>query len=274
MDPQPVRRKSDADATGTNQLDVTGIFCGKLLSCPDATFTRRRYRLKSGEIRGFPPYPQSSGIAAWPGCGVAETANPSAAAGFVRRKSEMRAKTKDPSGGTTGRVKPYGRLGGWALAPNTASMGRDNHSHLSWSQKGRHTFKSPSDFLSFFGSNFGRKLLRGGAVGFVCGRPFGRHSAGGLVQRPDPGNVLPVRSIFGSTGSETRRPPSLARNGRERRGNIRLSCAKLYGAATARLTIFSLCSLRIRLAISSFDIALLPNCSRNMPPVPPSTIEA
>jgi hypothetical protein len=30
---QPVRRKTDADATETNQLDVTGIFCGKLLRC-------------------------------------------------------------------------------------------------------------------------------------------------------------------------------------------------------------------------------------------------
>ena len=189
---------------------------------------------------------------------------------------EIRAKTKDPSGGTTGRVKPYGRWGGWALAPNTASMGRDNHSHLSWSRKGRHTFKSPSDFLSFFGSNFGRKLLRGGAVGFVCGRLFRRHSAGGLVRRPGPGNVLPVRSIFGSraVGNRCDRRRWRGRGGRNRRESIRLSRAEPYGAATARLTIFSLCSLRIRLAISSFDIALLPNCSRNMPPVPPSTIEA
>jgi hypothetical protein len=155
-------------------------------------------------------------------------------------------------------------------------MGRDNHSHLSWSRKGRHTFKSPSDFLSFFGSNFGRKLLRGGAVGFVCGRLFRRHSAGGLVQRPGPGNVLPVRSIFGSraVGNRCDRRRWRGRGGRNRRESIRLSRAEPYGAATARLTIFSLCSLRIRLAISSFDIALLPNCSRNMPPVPPSTIEA
>ena len=64
----------DADATRTNQLDVTAIFCGKLLRCPDATFNRRRYRPNFIEIRGFPPYPQSSGVAAWPGCGVAETA--------------------------------------------------------------------------------------------------------------------------------------------------------------------------------------------------------
>src|SRR5260370_5273883 len=44
--------------------------------------------------------------------------------------AELSPKTKDPSGGTTGRGKPYGRAwGGWALAPNTASMGRDNRSH-------------------------------------------------------------------------------------------------------------------------------------------------
>ena len=47
-----------------------------------------------------------------------------------------------------------------------------------------------------------------------------------------------------------------------------------YGVATARLTIFSLCSLLISAAMSSLLIALLPNCSRNMPPLAPSTIEA
>jgi hypothetical protein len=31
---QPAKRKTDADATETNQFDVTGIFCGKLLRCP------------------------------------------------------------------------------------------------------------------------------------------------------------------------------------------------------------------------------------------------
>src|SRR6266481_2550597 len=39
-----------------------------------------------------------------------------------------------------------------------------------------------------------------------------------------------------------------------------------YCAGTARLTVFSLCSLLIRPAISSFVIALLPNCSWNGPP--------
>ena len=47
-----------------------------------------------------------------------------------------------------------------------------------------------------------------------------------------------------------------------------------YGVATARLTIFSRCSLLSRPAASSLLIALLPNCRRNMPPLAPSTIEA
>ena len=67
----------------------------------------------------------------------------------------MSPKTKDPSGGTTGRVKPYGRAwGGWALAPNTASMGRDNRSTDIVSRQGRSTFKRTWDFFNFFGGRF------------------------------------------------------------------------------------------------------------------------
>ena len=46
------------------------------------------------------------------------------------------------------------------------------------------------------------------------------------------------------------------------------------GVATAKLTSFSFCSLLIRVATSSFDIALLPNCSPNRPPLAPSMMEA
>src|ERR1700676_5561089 len=38
---QPAKRKTDADATETNQFDVTGIFCGKLLCCPVCNRTQR-----------------------------------------------------------------------------------------------------------------------------------------------------------------------------------------------------------------------------------------
>jgi hypothetical protein len=66
----------------------------------------------------------------------------------------MRPKTKDPSGGTAGRVKLYGRLGGWALAPNTASMGGITAPTYIVSRKGPPTFKRPCDFFSFFGNDF------------------------------------------------------------------------------------------------------------------------
>jgi hypothetical protein len=52
---------------------------------------------------------------------------------------------------------------------------------------------------------------------------------------------------------------------RGKRGERWRAAWTAYGEATATLTIFSPCSLRIRLAISSFDIGLLPNCRRNMP---------
>jgi hypothetical protein len=48
----------------------------------------------------------------------------------------------------------------------------------------------------------------------------------------------------------------------------------LQGVVTARLTIFSFCSLLKRPATSSLLIARLPNCSLNMPPFAPSMIEA
>src|ERR1700722_5599642 len=63
----------------------------------------------------------------------------------------MSPETKDPSGGTTGRVKLYGRWGGWALAPDTASLGRDYRSHIHRSPEGYRTFNAPSIFLTFWG---------------------------------------------------------------------------------------------------------------------------
>jgi hypothetical protein len=39
---QPARRKTDANATGTNQPDVTGVFCGKLLNCPASDLAGRQ----------------------------------------------------------------------------------------------------------------------------------------------------------------------------------------------------------------------------------------
>src|SRR6185312_7602467 len=56
-------------------------------------------------------------------------------------------KMKDPPGGTTGRVKPYGRWGGWALAPNIAS-GSFWAPTLLLSSSLRKTFKAVFNFFN------------------------------------------------------------------------------------------------------------------------------
>src|SRR5258706_10824352 len=128
---QPARRKTDADATSANQSNVTHIFCGKPNVVQPVALRLPRNRQKAVELRGFPSNPQSSRIPAWRRCRGLQVRDrgsrkPISSSGAA----EISPKTKDPSGATTGRVKPYGRAwGGWALAPNTASTGRDNRSH-------------------------------------------------------------------------------------------------------------------------------------------------
>jgi hypothetical protein len=65
---QPVRRKTDADATGTNQLDAIWIFCGKLLRCPVSVLARGHGSAKSAKIGGGPRHRQSSGAPGWLSC--------------------------------------------------------------------------------------------------------------------------------------------------------------------------------------------------------------
>jgi hypothetical protein len=50
---QPAKRKTDADATETNQLDVTGIFCGKLLRCPVRNRTQHQQEKESRTNTGL-----------------------------------------------------------------------------------------------------------------------------------------------------------------------------------------------------------------------------
>ena len=71
---------------------------------------------------------------------------------------KQRQKRKTRPGGQPDGSSHMGAWGGWALAPNTASMGRDNRSHIHWSQQGRRTFKGPRDFFEFFARGFGRNL--------------------------------------------------------------------------------------------------------------------
>src|SRR3981189_3279490 len=116
---QPARRKTDADATGANQSNVTDIFCGKLnvvqlTTLPEPQNRQKALEQKALEMWGFPPYPQSSRIPAWRSCRGLQVRERGAPDSRFRQAGwpKYPPKTKDPSGGTTGRVKLYGRLGG------------------------------------------------------------------------------------------------------------------------------------------------------------------
>ena len=56
---------------------------------------------------------------------------------------------KDPSGGTTGRVKPYGRLGWMGARAEYSRWGGDFRSHINKSQRPPRTFKTSGDFFNF-----------------------------------------------------------------------------------------------------------------------------
>src|SRR5258708_23322782 len=107
------------------------------------------------------------------------------------------AKRKTRPGGQPDGSSYMGAWGGWALAPNTASMGRDNRSHIYWSREGGGTFKRSGDFFNFFGGRFRtRNSLRGGAIRLARGGFVGRHGRGWRTQGSAHGNVMPVRNIF------------------------------------------------------------------------------
>jgi hypothetical protein len=135
--------------------------------------------------------------------------------------------------GRSRRIQP--RLGG--LTAPTVSL----------SPMGDPTFKAASRFFSAVPNGASRPF---GTVGRLVGDVVGIGVSG----------VHPGGTSRGCSGSRTRGNRAMRRRPRR------------YGAATATLTIFSPSSLRSRLAVSSSDIALSPNCSRNMPPRAPMTV--
>src|SRR5947209_8935336 len=123
------RRKTDATQRHRISLVACRIFCGKLLSCPATApmptglSTESRAAAASAPRSVVTPRADKAAM-------HATTIHVSSRRSRGRRHPQ---KPKDPPGGTTGRVKLYGRWGGWALAPYTALSGRDNRSHLHWS---------------------------------------------------------------------------------------------------------------------------------------------
>src|SRR5438046_2916986 len=110
---QPAREKNERGRNETNHSDAADKSCGKPPRSLAATLVEFCPRSKAVEMRGSLSYPQSRATAAWP----------------ILAATQASPEAKDPSGGTTGRVKPYGARVGWALAPNMASMGRNSRSH-------------------------------------------------------------------------------------------------------------------------------------------------
>ena len=88
------------------------------------------------------------------------------------RRNSGPQKNKDPSGGTTGRVKPYGRLGWMGARARYSPMGRDYRSHIHWSRQGRRTFKAACNFFYLLGSRtfFGGILSRRRVIALRLGR--------------------------------------------------------------------------------------------------------
>jgi hypothetical protein len=74
----------EARTDATNQKLVTGLFCGENFLLSSCIYY---FRASHVVARIFPVVHEE------------------------RRAGSITAKRKDPSGGTTGRVKPYGRLG-------------------------------------------------------------------------------------------------------------------------------------------------------------------
>src|SRR5262249_34984384 len=80
--PEPARwKKHGWDATHTNQLDVTRIFCGKVRTCPATT---RPVSQTTVVTRGFSVRLPSSHSGAWPACNATPARHAPASRGIVR----------------------------------------------------------------------------------------------------------------------------------------------------------------------------------------------
>ena len=111
------------------------------------------------------------------------------AASFQKSVPEM----KDPSGGTTGRVKPYGRLGWMGARAEYSRWGGDYRSHIDKSQDPCRTFKTPTIFLTSCSGRLPEKPLRSRLFRGVCGRFVRRHRRRAVIQRPAHGSVISRR---------------------------------------------------------------------------------
>src|SRR5438045_7373054 len=76
------------------------------------------------------------------------------------RKMQSNPQNKDPSGGTTGRVKPYGRLGWMGARAEYSRWEGIPAPTCHWSPGARRTFKTAGRFFNFLGTSFGTRIYR------------------------------------------------------------------------------------------------------------------
>jgi hypothetical protein len=94
---------------------------------------------------GFPPSPFTRPGGA---CRLEGLGNRTDCVG--RKRPEIKPKTKDPSGGTTGRVKLYGRLGWMGVCAEYSLVGEGLPLPHILVAQGRRTFKQPAIFFNFW----------------------------------------------------------------------------------------------------------------------------
>src|SRR5437868_1463204 len=110
--------------------------------------------------------------AEWPDCGRRRTKRRSKTPEKCRATPQM----KDPSGGTTGRVKPYGRLGWMGARAEYSRWEGIPAPTCHWSPGARRTFKTAGRFFNFLGTSFrDENLSRGRTIGLDDGRFIRRH---------------------------------------------------------------------------------------------------
>jgi hypothetical protein len=195
---------------------------------------------------------------------------------------------KTRPGGQPDGSSHMGAWGGWALAPDIADGEDLNRSHTYWSRHPARRSKSPFDFFNLpQGRSEARKPGKLTAQrGFsrhlrpICPRPWMVQ----VVPSPDSQNCYRTRRACPCRKqSEPWAPQPQISPRRHRAGKAHLALARrgkiydglrIYGVSTARLTIFSFCSLPSSAATSFLLIALLPNWMRNMPSRAPPMIEA
>src|SRR6202022_2181195 len=135
-----------ADATGTNQPDVTDIFCGKPQRSPASEPTKARTTAESRRNPGFsflPTVKQRQGMAGKPHDDSRR---------FIERVEfvGLAQKRETRPGGQPDGSSYMGAWGGWALAPNTASTGRDLPLPHILSREGSPNVQTACDFFLTF----------------------------------------------------------------------------------------------------------------------------